>query len=356
MKQEECYCQYCGKLCKNKMSKVRHEYFCELNPDYQQHIENHKNTTVKTSKSDKTLMKISNFQKLRREKFLQEHPEEVVQEYEFVCEKCGKHFFRKMKVKHYLAKYRLPRFCCNSCANAHNCTEAQARKIGESVKKEHEHICPKCGKHFLHNGTCTKTTLCYECRGRQTTSYYPINAVKVGEHLFQMEFNLQYPIQCTVCGKQFFQKKLETTCSKECYSKLVSRNSKEQYKKVVQEGRFKGWKPRTQESYPEKYWKEVLTNLGISFEREVRCIPGYLYSLDFIIQLKNGLKVDLEIDGKQHWYDDRRQYDEKRNKIVRSNGFLVYRIDWNNLNSKRGKMKMHAKINQFVWWFNKVNI
>lgn len=339
------------------MSKTRHEYFCELNPDYQQHVENHKNTTVKASKSNKTLKKRSNSQKLKREKFLQEHPEEVVQEYEFVCEKCGKHFFRKMKVKHYLVKYRLPRFCCASCANAHNCTKEQARKIGESVKKEHEHICPKCGKHFLYPGTSTTTTLCCDCRGNDTSiPHYNVNSIQVGEHLFQMEFRFQYPIQCAYCGKWFFQKKSEKTCCKVCHDKLVSKNGKNLHKKLLRDGRFKGWKPRTQESYPEKYWTVVLTNLGIRFEREVHCIPGYLYSLDFVIQLKNGLKVDLEIDGKQHWYDDRRQYDEKRNKIVRSNGFLIYRVDWNNLNSKYGKMKMHAKINQFVWWFNKVNV
>ena len=87
-------------------------------------------------------------------------------------------------MKHYLAKYRLPRFCCNSCANAHNCNEEQARKIGESVKKEHVHICPKCGKHFLHVGTAIKTTLCYECSSGRSKLHYLINAVQVGEHLF----------------------------------------------------------------------------------------------------------------------------------------------------------------------------
>jgi len=29
------------------MSKVRHEYFCKLNPLYEEHLQKHKNTTLK---------------------------------------------------------------------------------------------------------------------------------------------------------------------------------------------------------------------------------------------------------------------------------------------------------------------
>ena len=326
MKEYICYCQYCNKELKNKMSKNRHEYFCKLNPDYLKHLENHKNTTVKASTSKIARQKTSSSRKRLYNAFLKEHPEEAVQEYEFICERsgCGKHFFRKLKVKNFLAKKRLPRFCCNSCANSHTCTPERSKKISESVKKEREHICPKCGKHFLHKGTAVNI-LCIECK----------------------------KIKCIVCDELFLPKGSEKICSIECRRKRRKENIQKFKKRIKRK-----WIPRTKncESYPEKYWKSILIDLGIKFEQEVRCIPNRMYSLDFVIELKNGQKVDLEIDGKQHWYEGRRQYDEYRNKIVRANGFLVYRIDWNNLNSKFGKMKMKAKINQFKWWFNKVNV
>ena len=62
--------------------------------------------------------------------------------------------------------------------------------------------------------------------------------------------------------------------------------------------------------------------------------------------------IDLEIDGKQHKYQDRVQHDKLRDKRLRENGYLVYRIDWNEINSKQGSLKMKYKINQFLWWYN----
>ena len=40
-------CQYCGKVCKNKMSKVKHEWLCKKNPDYNKHLEIQRNTVMK---------------------------------------------------------------------------------------------------------------------------------------------------------------------------------------------------------------------------------------------------------------------------------------------------------------------
>ena len=99
---------------------------------------------------------------------------------------------------------------------------------------------------------------------------------------------------------------------------------------------------------------KVLDNNNISYENEVK-VPGYLYRLDFKITLPNGKIVDLEIDGKQHCYADRNQHDMLRNKRIRALGYLVYRISWNNMTKKFGKSRMQAKINQFLWWLDKVS-
>ena len=64
--------------------------------------------------------------------------------------------------------------------------------------------------------------------------------------------------------------------------------------KLVREGRHKGWNSRNIKSYPEIFWEKVLTNNGIDFEREV---PALRYFLDFVLR-KNGVVIDIEIDGK----------------------------------------------------------
>ena len=92
----------------------------------------------------------------------------------------------------------------------------------------------------------------------------------------------------------------------------------------------------------------VLKNNKISFIHEK---PESRYFLDFFIQ-KDNLKIDLEIDGKQHTYDDRKRSDKIRDKVLRKAGYLVHRVGWNEINSKFGSIRMKCKINQFLWWFN----
>lgn len=76
------------------------------------------------------------------------------------------------------------------------------------------------------------------------------------------------------------------------------------------------------ESYPEKYWREVLENAGILFEQEKRL---GLYRLDFAI---NG-NINLEIDGDQHYTDKRIiESNQRRDGFLQSNGWSVIRIRW----------------------------
>ena len=113
-------------------------------------------------------------------------------------------------------------------------------------------------------------------------------------------------------------------------------------------GKHKGWKSRNITSYPERFWISVLKNNGLDFVRE-KPVNGYF--LDFVIQ-KGEKMIDLEIDGKQHKYEDRKHHDKIRDKNLRDSGYIVYRIDWNEINSRFGKFKIKSKINQFLWWYN----
>ena len=68
---------------------------------------------------------------------------------------------------------------------------------------------------------------------------------------------------------------------------------------------------------------DVLKNNNINYKHNY---PFGKYFLDFYIEIGNR-KIDLEIDGKQHLYEDRKQSDIIRNKYVISQGLEVYRIE-----------------------------
>lgn len=113
---------------------------------------------------------------------------------------------------------------------------------------------------------------------------------------------------------------------------------------AVLEGRNKGWKTRNIKSYPEKFFEKVLNNNHIHFEREKKVGK---YFLDFVIGT-----IDLEIDGKQHKYPERVKSDLERDKFLRSEGYFVYRIAWNEINSENGKEIMKGKIDLLLDFLN----
>jgi very-short-patch-repair endonuclease len=91
----------------------------------------------------------------------------------------------------------------------------------------------------------------------------------------------------------------------------------------------------------------VLEDNGISFIREDHTNGKYF--LDFLIE-KNNIRIDLEIDGKQHKY--RVQHDLMRDEFLTANGYVVYRVEWNEINSESGKKLMKSKIDDFINFYN----
>lgn len=76
-------------------------------------------------------------------------------------------------------------------------------------------------------------------------------------------------------------------------------------------------------SYAEEYWKNVLEANDIEF---VEQYPINLYSLDFAILSK---KIDLEIDGDQHYLDPRIvESDKKRDYFLSEMGWKIIRVKW----------------------------
>ena len=73
------------------------------------------------------------------------------------------------------------------------------------------------------------------------------------------------------------------------------------------------------------------------------------YFLDFYLKDKN---IDLEIDGKQHNYEDRIENDELRDFTLIKNGFIVYRIKWKEIQTNDGKNYIKNEIDKFLEFYN----
>lgn len=166
---------------------------------------------------------------------------------------------------------------------------------------------------------------------------------------------------CSVCKTKIkfnnktglCQKCLRTT---EQGKEIMSKNSKIVADRLIASGKHQGWKTRNICSYAEKFWAKVLDNNEISYKREMTVKynngPNDHYFLDFYIE-SNDRKIDLEIDGKQHKYADRAEHDRIRDERLTNLGYVVYRIDWNEINSEKGKLRMKEKIDRFLDFLNK---
>jgi very-short-patch-repair endonuclease len=76
-------------------------------------------------------------------------------------------------------------------------------------------------------------------------------------------------------------------------------------------------------SYPEIYWKDVLDSEDLKYHEQYSVGT---YSLDFAFP---GKKIDLEIDGEQHYVDPRIvEHDKKRTQFLEENGWKIIRVRW----------------------------
>lgn len=115
------------------------------------------------------------------------------------------------------------------------------------------------------------------------------------------------------------------------------------------------WKPRNETPYSEIFWKHVLDNNNIKYEHDytIHIDNKHWYYADFYIE-KNGKFIDLEIDGKRHKYEDRKQHDLLRDQYLKNHGYIVYRIDWNNMSKDAGKLEMMQKIQKFLKFYSEL--
>lgn len=81
------------------------------------------------------------------------------------------------------------------------------------------------------------------------------------------------------------------------------------------------------ETYPEKYFKSVLTGFVCQYRPE-----GTAYEIDFANPSR---KIAIEIDGEQHYVDPRIvEHDKVRTNILLSMGWSFVRIRWSDFQSR----------------------
>jgi very-short-patch-repair endonuclease len=143
--------------------------------------------------------------------------------------------------------------------------------------------------------------------------------------------------KCKQCKNKFqvkWAKRKQECCSKSCsikmkwedeaYQKHISDCSRRYAIKKHKSGDNFGWSTRKklQPSYPEKIAIRVLDKLNIKYEREFKLGK---YFIDFVIHEH---KIAIEIDGRQHEIKERKIVDNRKDKILISNGWTVYRISY----------------------------
>lgn len=139
-------CKYCGKEFSTSQKLGGHISRCKYNPQYNNIINNIKNTKLKKSNNIERIL---------------------------VCEYCGNEY-SLMLSDSALAKGKYRKTCsdkCAKCLTASKSTKDRNKKISESINKfnaEHKkikkYICDYCGKEFTRQGDRKSKTYCsYSC-------------------------------------------------------------------------------------------------------------------------------------------------------------------------------------------------
>jgi Protein of unknown function (DUF559) len=241
------------------------------------------------------------------------------------CEKCGKAFDVIRVVWLKTGEVRIPknekRFDTRSCANGQPHTKKWKSNINKGLK----------GK----------------------TSWY-----KDGRSSLVKE--------CKDCGKRLVYNNKSGFC-KDCLPKhrFENREIREKLSIIMKNkaasGNLKGWITRPMLSYPETFFRKVLSDYQLLDQCEInkrvskRALglnSGAGYFLDFFFAKK---MIDLEVDGQQHFSDpDRVRSDKDRDEVLTKNGYRVYRIKWRNINNDVGKKYIKEEIRKFLDFYNRM--
>ena len=284
------------------------------------------------------------------------HKQTIIPRY---CKCCGKVISYNVKTNP--AKYKLRDFCGSSCAAKVN--NQRAHSEASKLKASKTALAKRYTNGVdAYEAKCeAKRVANQQARSVKNASKYYIEGLVEG---------VDYVI-CPYCSLRFSQiqsrhlrlhdKSFEDLynefgvdykiTSDKTFTKKVEAGKAVQ-QRLIEDGTHTGWQSRNTISYAEQFWMQVLNNNGIEYRREVAVKHGKSnYFLDFVLE-HNGKLIDLEIDGKQHTYEDRIKSDIIRDLYLTKQGYLVYRVAWNEISSEAGSQAMKEKIEAFLIFYN----
>lgn len=224
-----------------------------------------------------------------------------------------------------------------------------------------QYYCEKCNKpvekKFGSGRFCSRSCACSRTFSEETNKKRSIsNSVANIKRYDRVGRKPKY--FCKSCSKQIPNTKngMCRSCLKSSglMKEIWSRNGKATQARLLAEGRYKGWKSRNISSFPETFWSNILNSNNISYEREFvvnwgEPQKGEHYFLDFLLKCGDRL-IDLEIDGGQHKLAENKKHDKVRDAKLAGLGYIVYRVDWNEVKTEEGKLQMKEKVESFLSW------
>lgn len=225
------------------------------------------------------------------------------------CHTCGKDVYKTTSALHDSNSGKS--FCSKSCAATTN----NVNRDHSYTKNKKRVLCKSCNKEIKVPVNASSNATCRKCKH---ISIYGDNK------------------KCKICNVLLKNKNKTGYCNKHVRSSDEYRNKlRDTQIKKISQGKHKGWTTRNILSYPEKYFKELLDNefpgtFKINYpvaKRSLGLESDANYFLDFYFP---DLKLDLEIDGKQHRYSERVESDRIRDKALHKAGYRVFRIRWYN--------------------------
>lgn len=230
----------------------------------------------------------------------------------FICNVCNKEFKSKQALGgHKTAAHKSgPRYAVKRKINKtkdakiFECQFCHRQTTNAGANKKHENSCSKNPNYV---------------KGGRKPGYKGTN-----QFIKATELGLDKPVSSLSTRKKLSQANLgkkQSQQTKEKISKSRIKYLSENPDKVPYKLNHYSKGP----SYPERYWKKIFDKFGIKYTEQYQI---HIYQLDFALI---DAKIDIEIDGEQHYLDERIvESDKRRNKYLENLGWKIIRIRWSN--------------------------
>jgi len=201
-----------------------------------------------------------------------------------------------------------------------------------------KYVCPYCGKEYSKNGISTHIWRMHTEEGK---SFNPNKGYELGTRFAWSKGQTKEtnPILANISKnlKKHIEKhghNWQGRKHSEKTKKLLSIKQTEYLRNNPDKHPYKMYHYTNGISPAEKYFKRWLDFAQIDYEMQV---PVSIYILDFVIWNK---KLNIEIDGEQHYNDIRiSKSDKRRTKFLEECGWRVIRIRWSEWQRKTKEEK-----------------